>query len=126
MNLHGFVSGVIGAINPNILVIVKKNTGYTTNADFTRTPSYTVLPDVSAQVQGVKAKEIEHMQSMNIAGVLRSVHLNGDWETIQRANNGAGGDRMHFGGYDWLVVWVYETWPDWSRVIVQQQTQVLP
>ena len=120
MNLHGMVSGVIGAVNPNVLVTVQRSTGYTTNAGGKRVPTYNTTTNVSAQIQGVKAKEIEHLNSMNIQGVLRSVHLTGDWRGIQRATQ-QGGDMLQFDGRNWLVVWVYETWPDWSRVIVSQQ-----
>lgn len=121
MNLHGFVSGVIGSVNPNVKVTVKRSTGYTTAASGKRTPTYTTTTGVSAQVQGVNAKELAHLNSLNIQGVLRSVHLTGDWRGIQRASS-AGGDLLTFGGFDWLVVHVFETWPDWSRVIVAMQS----
>lgn len=121
MNLHAIANSVVKAVNPNTLATVMQNTGFTTNADFTRTPTYNTTNDVPIQVQGVKEDELEHMASMNIEGILRSVHLNGDWRGIARAS-GTGGDQLQFGGFTWLVVWVYESWADWSRVIVAQQT----
>lgn len=121
MNLHNIAFGVTKAINGVTLVNVMQNTGSTQNADFTRTPVYTTTNNVSADVQGLKEKELTHMASMNIQGILRSVHLNGDWRGIARASQ-TGGDKLVFGGFTWLVVWVYETWPNWSRVVVAQQT----
>lgn len=120
MNLHAIASGVIAAVNPPIKVTVKRSTGYTTAASGKRTPTYQTTNNVDAQVQGVNAKELEHLNAMNIQGVLRSVHINGDWRGIQRATQ-SGGDVLEFGGQTWLVVHVFETWPDWSRVIVALQ-----
>jgi hypothetical protein len=120
MNLHGLASGVIGAVNPNIKATVIRSDGYTTAPSGKRTPNTVTTPNVDVQVQGVAAKELQHLNSLNIQGVLRSVHMNGDWRGIQRAT-GSGGDSLQFNNQTWLVVWVYETWPDWSRVIVAMQ-----
>ncbi len=120
MNLHSIVSGVIGVVNPMKLITVTRSTGYSTDASGKQTPTTSTTNNVPAQVQGLNASDLAHMNSLNIEGVLRSVHLNGDWRGIQRAD-GAGGDIMAFDSHNWLVVHVFETWPDWSRVIVSQQ-----
>ena len=120
MNLHGMVSGVISVINPKIKANLKRSTGYGTDASGKRAPTYDTFNDVLVQVQSVKADELKFLIGNNIQGVLRSVHLDGDWRGIQRATQ-QGGDIMEFNGHTWLVVWVFESWPDWSRVIVAMQ-----
>lgn len=120
MNVHGIVSGIISTVNPNVQVTVVRSTGYTTSASGKQIPTTRKASGVSAQIQGVKANELQHLNGLGIQGVLRSIHLNGDWRGIQRADK-AGGDTILFNDHTWLVVWVYETWPDWSRVIVAMQ-----
>ncbi|WP_176048152.1 hypothetical protein [Burkholderia sp. BCC1644] len=129
MNLHGIVSGVIGTVNPFVPVTLQQSAGYTTAADGSRTPTYSVSPQ-SVQVQALSAKEIQHLDGLNIQGVMRKAYLNGDWRGVYRATN-QGGDLMQFAaaagvpaslqGTTWKVVQVFETWPDWCALAIQLQ-----
>lgn len=129
MNLHGLVSGVVGTVNPFVPVTLNQSTGYTTAPDGTRTPTYSSSAQ-SAQVQGLSAPEIQHLDGLNIQGVLRKAYLNGDWRGVYRATN-QGGDKLVFGttsdvpaslqGTTWKVVQVFETWPDWCALAIQLQ-----
>ncbi|CAJ9923979.1 Uncharacterised protein [Burkholderia pseudomallei] len=130
MNLHGIVSGVIGTVNPHVPVTLQQQSGgYTTAADGGRTPIYNASPQI-AQVQALTAKEIQHLDGLNIQGVLRKAYLNGDWRGVYRATN-QGGDLMQFAavagvpaslqGTTWKVVQVFETWPDWCALAIQLQ-----
>lgn len=122
MNLHAVVSGAIGAINPPVIGSVKVSTGVTTAGDGTQTPQYTTVNNVSMQVQALTAKEIEHLDSLNIQGVMRGVWMNGNIEGLNR-NAGKGGDLLIFLGQTWLVVQVLETWDTdgWCHVAVALQ-----
>lgn len=126
MNLHAIASGAIAAVNPLTSVTLKHNDGYTTAADGKRTPTF-VTSTAQVQVQATSGKDVERVNGLGIQGVMRSVHLNGYWRGIVRAD-AAGGDVMSFpespGGVarNWRVTLVAETWPDWSRVIVVLQT----
>ena len=120
MNLHGVVAPIIGAVNPNVTITLKQSSGYTTAADGKRTPTYTTSSG-PAQIQAASNKDLQHLAAQNIQGNFRSVYLYGSWFGIVRAA-GKGGDILTFGGYDWLVVMVPENWPDWSRVLVCQQS----
>jgi len=126
MNLHGIVRGAITSVNPDVLATLRRPTGeYTTAPDGLRTPEYDERTDVPIQVQALSGKDVQHMDALNIQGVLRSVHLDGDWQGVFRPD-GLGGDLFTFGyagapARTWLVVQVMETWPDWSRVVVQLQ-----
>lgn len=129
MNLHGIVSGVIGTVNPFVPVTLQQSTGYTTASDGDRTPTYSASSQ-SVQVQALTAKEIQHLDGLNIQGVLRKAYLNGDWRGVYRATN-QGGDLMQFAavagvpaslqGTTWKVVQVFETWPDWCALAIQLQ-----
>ncbi|WP_233343478.1 hypothetical protein [Burkholderia cepacia] len=129
MNLHGIVSGVIGTVNPFVPVTLQQSTGYTTALDGERTPTYATSPQ-SVQVQALTAKEIQHLDGLNIQGVLRKAYLNGDWRGVYRATN-QGGDLLQFAavagvsaslqGTTWKVVQVFETWPDWCALAIQLQ-----
>lgn len=126
MNLHQIVRGAIGAINPEISATLLASTGYAIAPGGKRTAAYTAYEGVMIQVQAVAGKDLEHVNNLNLQGVLRSVHLNGNWNGVVRPD-GKGGDIMQFpltaGGTlrDWLIVNVVESWPDWTHVIVQLQ-----
>ena len=129
MNLHGVVKGVIGAVNPHVPATLQRSSGYVTAPDGGRTPNY-ITSTESVQVQALSAKEIQHLDGLNIGGVLRKVYLDGDWRSIYRPGN-QGGDRFQFGttanvptnlqGTTWLGVQVLETWPDWCALAIQLQ-----
>ncbi|RYY79934.1 MAG: hypothetical protein EOO69_04515 [Moraxellaceae bacterium] len=123
MNLHGIVRGAINAVNPDIPAVLKRSTGeYDTAPDGGRTPQYVTCTG-NIQVQGVNGRDLEHVNNMNIQGVLRTVFLPGQAFGVIRASQ-QGGDLLHFaepsGGKTqaWRVVHVLETWPEWSKVIV--------
>lgn len=120
MNLHQIAAGAIGAVNPFINVLYRKSTGSTQDATFKRTPTYRDFPSTPIQLQGLSAKDLEHLDALNIQGVLRSIHMNGDTQGVNRGD-AQGGDLFVIQGVTWLVVHVMETWPDWSRVVVQKQ-----
>lgn len=123
MNLHGLVRGAIGAVNPDIKVRFLRSIGATSNSAARRVPQYSGMRTVNAQVQPLSSRELRHLQSQNIQGVMRSVYLYGDVEGVVRVNQ-RGGDLLQFPIVpgdeilDWRVVEVFETWPDWCRVAV--------
>jgi hypothetical protein len=122
MNLHAIVRGAIGAINPPFVGSVKVSTGSTVAADGTRTPTYQTFTNVTMDVQALDAKEVQHLDSLNIQGVLRGVWLNGNIEGVNRVAS-KGGDLLVFGGRTWLVVHVFESWDTdgWCHVAVALQ-----
>lgn len=127
MNLHGIVRSVINVVNVDILALVQKSAGYTTDAAGKQTPQYTDVPDVRIQVQAQTGKDLKHIERLNIQGVLRSVYMYGNTQGVVRVDE-KGGDLLHFpqvpgdAVQKWKVVAVVETWPDWSKVIVCLQT----
>jgi hypothetical protein len=125
MNLHGIVSGVIGAINPFVLCTVKRSTGYTTQADGTQVPQYATFT-ASVQVQALSNDDLQHLDSLNIQGIRRAVYLTGEVENVVRVAQ-EGGDLLIFPqgvmpeGTTWLCTQVLEQWPDWRKIAIVLQ-----
>lgn len=128
MNLHALVRSSITTVNPDIDATLIKSTGYTV-INYKQTPTYSVTP-VRIQVQGVKPSTLQHMDALNIQGVLRQVHMYGNTAGVVRAD-GTGGDILNFpqspGGevQSWKVVVVQETFPDWCSLVVQLQNELV-
>ena len=121
MNLHQIVSGAIGAINPFHTATVQYSSGYTTSADGSQVPQYTTVSGVQVQVQALSAKELQHLDSLNIQGVLRAIYLNGDVQGVDRPL-GKGGDLFTLPTGNWLTTTVLETWDGgWCKVAVTLQ-----
>lgn len=127
MNLHGIARGAIESVNPDIPAVLKRSTGeYDTAPDGGRTPKYVTCTG-NIQVQGVNGRDLEHVNNLNIQGVLRTVFLSCHAFGVVRTSQ-KGGDLLYFaepyGGQaqEWRVVHVAETWPEWSKVIVCLQS----
>jgi hypothetical protein len=125
MNLHGIVSGAIGAVNPFVSATVQRSTGSTTNPDGSRTPTYETF-GISCQVQALSYTDILYLDALNVQGVRRTIYLTGDVMAIVRVDQ-QGGDLIVFPdgtlpeGNIWLAAQVIEAWPDWCRVCITLQ-----
>lgn len=112
--------------NPNINILWQRSTGYTTDSAGHRLPTNAVRT-VPAQVQGVTASDLRHLDGLGIQGVMRSVLIFGNLQGAVRVDQ-KGGDILKFpeepGGpvRSWLVSQVLETWPTWCRVIAVLQS----
>lgn len=128
MNMHGVVRSVITTINPDQTITWRQSTGYSTSADGRPVPAYNDV-SIQAQVQAQSSQTLKHVDFISQQGTYRSVYMYGDVEAINRPN-AIGGDLLVFpevpGGPNmtWLVVEVFETWPDWCKVSVVLQTDV--
>jgi hypothetical protein len=120
MDLRGIANGAIQSVNSNILVTWTRPDGtFLTDAAGHRVAN-TTSSTVSAQVQALSANDLQHIDGLNIQGVKRAVYMYGDVQGIVRADQ-KGGDILTFGGHDWRVVQVLETWPQWCKVVVVMQ-----
>lgn len=121
MNLHSIVAGAIGSVNPFQLATVQYSSGYSVAPDGKQIPAYVTVDNVSVQVQALTAKEIAHLDSLNIQGVMKSIYLNGNVQGVVRPL-GQGGDLFTLVSGTWLVTTVLETWDTgWCKVAVTQQ-----
>ena len=71
--------------------------------------------------QALAAKDIQHLNGLNIQGVTRKAYCYGAVNGVVRASS-KGGDLLTLpDGTIWLVAVVFESWPDWSAVGLTQQ-----
>lgn len=131
MNLHGIVRGAITSVNPDVMCPFYVSTGSATDANFKPSPTYAAPVNVPCQIQALSARELAHEAFLNIQGLKRGVYMYGNTQGVDRSNV-KGGDLIRFaqvpGGtiQTWLVVVVFETWPDWSKVGVVLQIDKAP
>lgn len=126
MNIRGTANQSTQVINPNISVTWFQSTGYTTNSAGVQTPTQSTTV-IQAQVQGITAQDLKHIDALNIQGVFRSVHMFGNPQGVARVD-AKGGDILQFPEIqngtvrNWKIIHVSETWQEWGRVIVSLQT----
>ena len=128
MNLNAIAGPYTRAISPAVLATIQVSTGYVTNPDYSRTPTFVAKTGVTMDVQALSAGMIEHMDALNIQGILRAFWFNGYLEGIDRPA-GKGGDLITVpattlapaGTY--LVVQMIESWDvsGWVHVVGQLQ-----
>ena len=125
MNLRGLANKYTRLTNNNIQVNWVQSTGYVTNDAGKRVPTSITLT-VDAQVQALSTSDLQHIDGLNITGVMRTVYLYGNAAGVVRADQ-IGGDILRFPEVpngtirNWLITQVVETWPDWCHVIVTLQ-----
>lgn len=119
MNLHGIASGAIGTINPFVPGTIKVSTGYTTSGSGTRTPTYSETA-VSVQLQALGYKDLQHIDGLNLQGVVKAAYVNGNFNGVNRPRQ-QGGDLLIIGSDTWLIVQPLEEWPDWCKFVINLQ-----
>ena len=95
-----------------------RSTGSASNANYSRSPTYQTIGNVSVQNQALAASDLRHLDALNIETVTRKVWVSADLQGVNRSS-GQGGDLLVFGGRTWLVTIVFETWDNdgpWSSV----------
>ena len=125
MNLHGIVSGAIGAVNPFIDATLYRSASWTTAPGGKRTPAYTIGQPLKIQKQALTQADLRHLDNLGIQGELTKLWLNGALYGVARKAQ-HGGDLVVIGSDVWLVVAVLEVWPDWCSVAVNLQLDATP
>lgn len=124
MNLHSIVAPYVGAINPPVSVTVRMSTGYTTNANGTRVPSYAAPATILAQIQMLTAKDLRQIEGLNLQGTLKSIYVNGPLSDVVRPSI-QGGDLVTLpDGTVWLIKQVLENWnltAGWTKAVMVLQ-----
>lgn len=121
MNLHNIANRAITRVNPNITATVREYLGFTVGEGRTRQPNYAPDREVILQLQPVTRGELQHIDGLNLQALYKSIHINGNYYSVQREKR-KGGDLFIINGETWLVVQPLELWPDWSRLLVVLQT----
>jgi hypothetical protein len=127
MDLRGIANAVSNTVNPNLIVSVKRSTGYTVGAGLKQVPAYAAPVSGPAQLQALDGSELRQIEGLNLQGVIRGIYLRGNLAGVIRPN-GTGGDLViiappapaAFVG-TWLCVKILETWPLWAKAVVVLQ-----
>lgn len=123
MNLHQRVSGIIARVNPMLTITVRRSTGFTQNADFTRVPSYSTAT-MLGQVQALTSAELAQVDGLNIQGEKLALYVNGNLAGVSRPDN-TGGDLVTLPDASvWLCVCTLENWnrmDGWTKVALVRQ-----
>lgn len=120
MNLREIANAATSAINPNATVVVYSSTGYTVGDDGTQVPTYAAAVTLQGQVQALRADELDQLNGLNLVGVVRKLYMSKKLDSVNRPE-AKGGDLVIIGGKTWKVVLVFEAWPDWSTVAINEQ-----
>ena len=124
MNLHKIVTGVISAVNPQIVGTFQASSGNITGGSGKRTPSYAPPINVYMQVQPLSTGDIMKLDGLNLQGVMSKIYMNGRVDGAVRPEV-KGGDLFTItSGVNkgvWLVNNVLEQWPDWACCAVTLQ-----
>lgn len=124
MNLHAVVANVVASVNPMLTATWMQSTGYTTSDSGKRSPTYATVTGVQLQLQALSARDLEHLDGLNIQNVTRKAWVFGSAEGVNRPEV-KGGDLFLFAVppsatvRTWLVSVVFETWDQdgpWSSV----------
>jgi len=121
MDLRSLANGVSSIVNPNESVAIWRSTGFTVGAGGKQVPTYAAAVTGFAQIQALDGDTLKQMDSLNIQGVLRGIYLRGALAGVIRPA-GTGGDLVKRGAETWLVVKVLESWPDWTKAVIQLQS----
>jgi hypothetical protein len=125
MDLRGIANAASDTVNPNILVTVKRSSGYTVGAGQKQVPSYAPGVIGPAQIQALDSSDLKQIDGMNLQGVLRTIFLKGNLAGVVRVQS-KGGDiviipapSIHQG--TWLIAKVLETWELWVKAVIVLQ-----
>lgn len=131
MNLHGIVRGAINSVNPDKKAQYLASTGSTSQADYSRVPTYAPPVTVTIQIQPLGRDELKHLDALNMQGVFRTIYLFGNEQGIVRVL-AQGGDLLQFAPFagqavqTWKVVFVDGPWDvdqgGWTKLVCQLQT----
>lgn len=117
MNLRQIANRATASINPNIPAIVRRYSGYTVGPGRTRIPTYEPDKQITIQLQPLTKGDLQHVDGLNIQGLFKSIHVNGNFYSVNREMQ-KGGDLFIIDGKTWLVIEPLELWPDWARLLV--------
>lgn len=132
INVRAAANRGIQVVNTNEGGWLYLSTGFTVSPTTRKqVPTYASAESVRLQIQAVDGSMLKHLDGLNIEGVVRSVHMWGNTQGVDRVNQ-QGGDLLYFRDVPtgtlrmWKVVKVVETWRDWCHLIVNQQTDTSP
>lgn len=117
MNLHRIANSAVRRVNPNIEATIRRYLGETTGSGRKPIPQYAPDEQITIQLQPLSKGDMQHVDGLNIQGLFKSIHVNGNFYSVNRTMQ-KGGDLFIVAGKTWLVIEPLELWPDWCRLLV--------
>lgn len=121
MNLAAIVGPVVGAVNPRVPLTLQTSTGWTTEPDGSRVPSYAAPVTVTGQVQALTYRDLQQVEGLNLNGTRRAIYLFGEVDATVRVSQKGGDLITDAAGNVWLTALVLEQWPGWCKVAATLQ-----
>jgi hypothetical protein len=127
MDLRSLANSVSNTVNENLIVSVRRSTGFTSGAGAKQVPTYAADVIGPAQIQALDSVELKQLDALNIQGVVKGIYLRGALAGVIRPNQ-QGGDLIivappapaWYQG-TWLIVKVLEQWPLWVKAAIVLQ-----
>ena len=127
MDLRSLANSVSNTVNANMIVSVRRSTGFTVGTGAKQIPTYAAGVDGPAQIQALDSVELKQLDNLNIQGVIKGIYLRGALAGVVRPNQ-QGGDLVTIASPaptpyigTWLIVKVLEQWPDWVKAAIVLQ-----
>lgn len=117
MNLRNIANAATRRVNPNITAIVRRYMGEAMGSGRKPMPQYAPDESITIQFQPLTKSDLQHVDGLNMQGLFKSIHVNGNFYSVNREMQ-KGGDLFIVDGKTWLVIEPLELWPDWSRLLV--------
>jgi len=104
IDLFGVARNAVSIINAPVLATINRSTGYTTAGDGTRTPTFTTITGIKADVQPMTAQDLHQVDGLNMGGEKVTIFLSGELLGVLRTGQN-GGDVVELAnGKKYLVV----------------------
>jgi len=127
MNLHGIAQGYVAAVNPPLMCSLEASTGYGTDTDGSRVPTYATPVQVLVQCQALSYTDLQQISGLDIQGKRLAMYVQGTWNGIVRDEQ-KGGDIITLpDGTRWLAAYILENWgltAGWTKIVATQQNNL--
>ena len=126
INVRALANSATRGVNPNRMVTLEVNQGYTVNEYGEQVPQF-YSAEVEAQIQSLTSEEKQNLDLVNKEGELISIYVFGAVGGIRRWLQ-KGSSKFIFNAYgedepaEWVVNKVLETYPNWTRVLAWRQS----
>lgn len=118
INMHHIVRPAIQRINPDVTAVVYVSTGHEM-LDGISTPTFLGVT-ARLQVQALSHESLAHLNGLQSAKAMRSVHAYGNFKAVNRPE-GTGGAVVQLSDGWWAIQHVLEWWDDWCSFSITQQ-----
>lgn len=124
INVRGLANMATQNVNPNVVVTLEVNTGYTVNEYGEQVPSFD-SEEIEVQTQSLSSTEKFNLDLVNRQGEFISIYAFGAIDGIRRWL-GKGSSRFIFPAYGeedpavWNVEQVLESFATWTRVLARR------